>query len=99
MARVITPEGEEYIITISGNAVADAMLFHETVGGVLEVYEIANTAVMIHSADHSWDNTDVLKYGNSVASELLRREYGIIMPVLGTVIIIDLEDFAMRMMG
>ena len=94
MARVIKYSGEESVLVITGDPIVDAYMFASIVGGGLEVSELSPMTCMLYNGELSWDDEGVEKFANAKATRLLQKEYGIIMPLLGSVIIIDVEDLS-----
>ena len=92
MARVI-PIGEpEWVLGLSHNPAVDAQTITRIIGGKIEAVELDKNTALIVNADLIDDGSPEVPV-NRVASDLIYRIYRTVMPVIGTAILIDMDDF------
>jgi len=91
MARVFTPEGDDYILGLTGNMLHDAGTIFRLLGGEFEVVGLTGEHCMIYSKDlMSWPKEAEL---NEKATNHLAQYYDMVMPVPGLAILVTLDDF------
>jgi len=92
MARVITPDGHSYVLGMSESLPFNINTLTKLVEGPMEVMELSNDFAMVFNKDledkASPDSPDL----NVSAASLLNRMFGLLQPVMGTVVILDMDD-------
>ena len=95
MARVIPVNEPEWVLGLSHNPVHDLKLISGIIGGKMETVELDKHTALIINADLVDDGTVVSPPLNNTASDLIFRVYNVAMPVIGTAIIVDMDDFGL----
>mgnify|MGYP003141966767 CR=1 FL=1 len=96
MARVIPVTDPEWVLGLSRNPVLDIQTITRIVGGKIETVELDRNTALIVNADLVDNGTeDVATLINKKASDLIFRLYDTVMPVVGTAILVDMDDFGL----
>ena len=95
MARVIPVTEPEWVLGLSHNPVHDLQLISRIIGGKMETVELDKHTALIINADLIDDGSASDPPVNTTASELLFRIYHVVMPVIGTAIIVNMDDFGL----
>jgi hypothetical protein len=96
MARVIPVTDPEWVLGLSRNPVLDIQTITRIVGGKIETVELDRNTALIVNADLVDNGTeDVTTLINKKASDLIFRLYDTVMPVVGTAILVDMDDFGL----
>ena len=100
MARVIPVTEPEWVLGLSHNPVHDLQLISRIIGGKMETVELDKNTALIINADLIDDGSASAKrveknHLNTAASDLIFRVYNVVMPVIGTAIIVDMDDFGL----
>jgi hypothetical protein len=95
VARVIPVKDPEWVLGLSHNPVHDLQLISRIIGGQMETVELDKHTALIINADLVDDGITENPPLNTVASDLLFRVYRVAMPVMGTAIIVDMDDFGL----
>tara|TARA_R100000005_G_C4933763_1_gene161482 strand:- start:334 stop:627 length:294 start_codon:yes stop_codon:yes gene_type:complete len=91
MARVFTPEGDDYILGLTGNMLHDAGTLFRLLGGEFESVELGREHCMLYSKSlKDWPKEAQM---NEKATSHLSQYYNMVMPVPGVAILITLDDF------
>jgi len=94
MARVIPIDEPEWVLGLTTNPLIDAQTICRIIGGTMETVELDNNTALIVNSELVDDGSDDVPL-NHVASDLLFRIYRTVMPVIGTAILVDLDDFGL----
>lgn len=92
MARVIQPDGHEYILGMGESLVFNMNKLMQLVKGPIEVMELDDNHALVFNADLMIDADPESPNLNISAGNLLNRMFSMVMPVMGTVVLLDLDD-------
>jgi len=95
MARVIPVAEPEWVLGLSRNPMHDLQLISRIIGGEMETVELDKHTALIINAGLVDDGKSEKPAINTTASDLIFRVYNIAMPVIGTAIIVDMDDFGL----
>ena len=91
MARVFDEKGRDYILRLTGEYEYDALQIMSLLGGDFDSMELSHSSAILFNKDKGEWGQDVVL--NTRATEHINKEYGVVMPVPGLAIIIDLDDY------
>tara|TARA_R110000744_G_scaffold9550_3_gene30432 strand:- start:512 stop:805 length:294 start_codon:yes stop_codon:yes gene_type:complete len=91
MVRVFSEDGDDYILAMTGDNSHDAMIISNLIGGEFNsIYLDDSSALLYNKTKGEWGKGAVL---NKKATDHISQNYGIVMPVPGLAIVINVDDF------
>lgn len=92
MARVIRPDGHQYILGMSESLPVNISTLTKIIEGPMEVVELSNNFAMVCNKDLLDRASPDAPELNVSAAALLNKMFNLIQPVMGTIVLLDMDD-------
>ena len=92
MARVIRPDGHQYVLGMSESLPVNISTLTKIIEGPMEVVELSNNFAMVCNKDLLDRASPDAPELNVSAAALLNKMFNLIQPVMGTIVLLDMDD-------
>ena len=92
MARVIRPDGHQYVLGMSESLPMNISTLTKIIEGPMEVVELSKDFAMVCNKDLMDEASPESPQLNVSAAVLLHRMFNLIQPVMGTIVLLDMDD-------